>query len=304
MDGGLRIEICGPADKPDVRLARSGAISPAVIMKGKPVEAVPPLISRIFNLCPMAHTAAASLALGLTPATGANARLASEILREHAIVMLRDWPLAMGRAIDPAPLKGLTALYGDRLEALEQQLFGEPAAGFLQRETLTERNAASVPLGILAEVAEWRAEWGRLEGEVDPTFFVRCLSDEHVRGRLGNSGPTLALRMIARLREAARLIGEMRTGGAAPRFGQLKDGAGWAEAARGRLEHHAVITEGKIADYTILTPTDAMIAPGGLLGGLLRSALSAPEPLRRKVFAMALAAADPCVGVEVVWETA
>jgi hypothetical protein len=173
------------------------------------------------------------------------------------------------------------ALSPERLERLEGDLLSEQ----------------SLPLTAMAEVARWPQVWGCTGVSSDPTYFTRCMTDEFVAPTLSDAAPSLHRRMAARLREAARLIGEIKRGSFAPRFGTVTPGTGWAEAARGRLEHHAVVAGGRIEAYAIATPTEAMMASGGFLETLLTSALQAPQPMRDKVLAMALTCADPCISV-------
>lgn len=262
------------------------------------------LVVLLHNLCPTAHRLAALLALGRQPWPDDERLLAQEILGEHALVMLRDWPVALGLSPDGAALRGLADLTPDRLRRLSQDLFGMPADRFLLIDDLAAMTAPAVPVHLFRTVADWPIPAGDGPAGTDPTFFPRCADDPLIASEQARGGVTLALRMLARLREAARLIVELTTGHHAPRFRAGADGVGVVEAARGRLIHRVRVEGGIIQAYTIETPTGAMAGPDGFLQHLLTAALAAPAGLREKVLAIALSAADPCLPVQVEREAA
>lgn len=298
MGRALRIEIGGEGQG-GFRLLTPLPRSPATLLIGKRPEDALRLLPLFFNLCPMAHGTAAALALGLAVPPGNVAGLAEETLREHALVMLRDWPLALGRTTDAEALKGLAELSPARLDRLERDLFGMAACDFLTCEETARLDPYTTTLAALREVASWPGGPGCAPFAGDPTYIVRCMrEDDIIAGSDGASAPGLHLRMAARLREAARLIVEIRSGAVNSRCGLTADGGAWAEAARGRLRHRATLSGERVGSYSIITPTDAMIAPGGFLTQLLASALRAPPEFRRKVVAIALSCADPCIEVE------
>jgi hypothetical protein len=220
-----------------------------------------------------------------------------EILREHALVMLHDLPRALGMETNGASIAGLGSLSVSGLAALEANLFGYSAADFLRRPEDAAATGDTLPLRLLRRALGWPAEWGAAPIEGDPTFFVRCLSDPLIARQAKGGVAPLHLRMLARLREAARLIEDIRSGALTRRYGPLGNGGGWADAARGRLVHQVELIDETIADYRIATPTETMIAPGGFLERLLNSALAAPPEERDAVFAVALGCARPCLEV-------
>lgn len=262
------------------------------------------LVALLHNLCPTAHRLAALLALGRQPRPDDEWLLAREILAEHALVMLRDWPVALGLSPDGAALRGLADLTPDRLRLLARDLFAMPADLFLLIDDIAAMTAPAAPVRMFRTVADWPIPAGDGRVGTDPTFFSRCADDPLIASAQARGGVTLALRMLARLREAARLIIELTTGHHAPRFWAGEDGVGVVEAARGRLVHRVCVDGGIIQTYTIQTPTGAMAGPDGLLQHLLTAALAAPGGLREKVLAIALSSADPCLPVQIEREAA
>jgi hypothetical protein len=305
MERALRIEIgCGEGQG-TLRVSAPPPRSPATLLIGKRPEDALRVLPLQFNLCPMAHGTAAALALGLTVPPGNVPGLAGEILREHALVMLRDWPLALGGTPDAEALKGLITLSPARLDRLELDLFGMSAQAWLERGTPARTDPDTPALAALREVASWPADHGRAPLAGDPTYLVRCMrEDDVIAAAADTAAPGLHLRMLARMREAARLVVEIREGAVNVRCGLAPDGGAWAEAARGKLRHRATLSGERIAAYSIATPTDSMTAPGGFLAQLLGSALRAPSALRRKAFAIALSCADPCIEVDIAAEAA
>ena len=299
--GEARLTIHVQGDR--VRIAGNADLGRDRLLVGRKPDDALRLITLLHNLCPTAHRLAATLAMGGEASPDDARLLAREILVEHALVILRDWPSALGMTPDAVPLRGLSNLTMDRLIRLENDLFGMPAQRFLRIDDIGEVISAAPPVALYRLVADLPvpATGG---GDDDPTFFARCLADPMVASAVAGRGVTLALRMLARLREAARVINELLSGEHAPRFQRRADGVGAVEAARGRLVHRVRIEGGIIRDYAIETPTDIMTRPDGFLLRLLTGALAAPPSLREKVLAIALSSADPCLPVEIEREAA
>ncbi|MQP67831.1 uptake hydrogenase HoxC [Niveispirillum sp. SYP-B3756] len=300
--GEPRLTIHVQGDK--VRIGHWPGTGRERLLVGRTPDEALRLVILLHNLCPSAHRLAALLALGRQPRPDDERLLAQEILGEHALVMLRDWPVALGLSPDGAALRGLGALTPDRLLRLERDLFGMPAAQFLLIDDIGPHAAPAGPIAMFRLVADWPVPPGPGPVAADPTYFARCTDDPLIASEQARGGVTLALRMLARLREAARLIVELTTGHHAPRFRAGVDGVGVVEAARGRLIHRVRVEGGIIQAYTIETPTGAMGGPDGFLQHLLTAALAAPAGLREKVLAIALSAADPCLPVQVEREAA
>lgn len=287
----------------EVRIGHFADLGRERLLVGRSPDDALRLVTLLHNLCPIAHRLAATLALGRQPLPSDARLLAQEILVEHAFVMLRDWPVALGLTPDHAALRGLAPLTPERLRPLEQDLFGMPAAQFLRIDDVEAMTPAAAPVSMFKVVANWSIPADQGPVVADPTFFSRCIDDPVIAARAGG-GVTLALRMLARLREAARLIVELTTDHPAARFHRGPQGTGIVEAARGQLVHRVRMEGETIRDYAIETPTAAMTGPDGFLQRLLTHALTAPPALHEKVLAIALSSADPCVLVQVEREAA
>ena len=286
--------------RPLVTLSKSGELSAARLLIGRSRAEAMRLVPLVFNLCPAAQSTAAAVAMGLTPEADADLRIAVETLREHVLVMLREWPAALGRPSQTEMLGGLTvASLPGRLDHLERVLFCSSADFVLQDfEAWLSQSRASTA-SDLATVARWPKAPGQVACE-DPTFVGRVLPQPAMKRIVEAEGITLFARMAARVIEAASLISEIRSGNIASRHGAIRDGEGWVEAARGRLTHSVRLSNGLIESYCIATPTDGMTGDGTFLEVLLRSASQAPAALRRQQIAIAMTCADPCMAV--VWD--
>lgn len=285
-----------------VRVEGIGVTGRERLLLGRRPDDALRLITLLHNLCPTAHRLAAMLALGRAMFANDARLLAQEILIEHALVMLRDWPVAMGAVVDGGALRGLANLTPARLQQLESDLFGMGAADFLAMEDSGQIITDAVPVALFQAVAGWPVPAS--VNSNDPTFFSRCGHDPMIVALRAQQGVTLGLRMLARLREAARLVCELAADRYAPRFHSSMPGVGEVQAARGALVHRVRLQDGVIAQYDIETPTGAMIGPDRFLENLLTDALSAPVELREKALAIALSSADPCLAVELEREAA
>lgn len=319
--GRLDIDLTVGAAGVSARLVRVPGPALGRLLAGKPRAAALTLVPAVLNLCAGAHRQAAAAAVGL-PAGDADAAC-RDIVRDHTIAALRDWPACFGCGPDGDGLRLLAAAAsgadrdGDRdrtaAAALRRHLCGgdadparfEPAdlARWLARgETATVR--------LLAEVRRrFRPEWGRAAlpaptldealalaaGVPVPAREATCA--DRVRGEplLGAveavEGRSLFARLLARLLDLVRCLGA-----AAPPAGDVPPaGVGVAEASRGRLHHVARLDGERIAAYRVITPSDWNLADGGLLHRMMATlpADDRLEPAAR----LAVACADPCVPV-------
>jgi hypothetical protein len=126
----------------------------------------------------------------------------------------------------------------------------------------------------ISAVADWDPSWGYWDNQ------------------------SLLERMEHRLASALMLCDQLRLGQCGGRYGSDATGEGWALAARGRLVHRAAISNGRITAYSVDTPTERMIRDGSLKG-LLVSAWRSPVRVRKSVFDLALACANPCVAIRI-----
>ncbi|ESQ85287.1 hypothetical protein AEAC466_06120 [Asticcacaulis sp. AC466] len=255
MSAELRIDIDddNPGDPLSLR-APAGA-NPAVTVIGKTTVQAMALLPLLFNLCPSAHRLAAAMAMEAPIEMDWPRHLLRDDLREQALVILRDWSVALRGVPDADSLRGLSLLRSDQLPQLAQalQVFGNRA---------------------ISVVANWNENWGYWDNQ------------------------SLLERMEHRLAAALMLCDQLRLDQCGGCYGSDATGEGWALAARGRLVHRAVISNGRITAYSIDTPTERMIRDGSLKG-LLVSAWRSPVSVRKSVFDLALACANPCVAIRI-----
>ncbi|AEI04502.1 uptake hydrogenase HoxC (plasmid) [Afipia carboxidovorans OM5] len=278
-----------------------GTLFPTHLLVGRRCDDALRLMPLIFNLCPAAQGAAAAMAMGILPTTGTHTVIAYETLREHALVMLRDWPLALHDVPCNDDLSGLAGLCDSHLRDLEHTLFSTRATDVLDDFDGWLKNSQSRPAKYLKQVEKWPKSSGRTAAEFDPTFIGRVIQHPALSRIVDNEGITLFARMAARVVEAATLIIDITSGDAGIRYGRTDTSGGWAEAARGRLLHYARLRNGAIEDYRIETPTDSMIGDSAFLQNLLQSAATGPSAGRSDRIRIALTCADPCLPV--IWQT-
>lgn len=275
------------------------------LLKGKTPEAAAALAPLIFNLCASAQEAAARIALGLPSEPDAGRRIAAEILREHALRCLKDWPEALGLEPDLAALAGLGRLAegpeSGALDRIEEAMFGPYGLSGIGDLKRWAAKGARAPARALDRVRRWPADWsydpGHGPAALDPTLLRRVADDRRLRPMLDAEGPVLSVRMAARLVDAARMIEVLRGARPGPEAERLAPGVGAVEAARGRLVHRARLKDGLVAAYAVESPTDATLAEDGLLTRLLAAASRAPTTQRTEVARIALLAVDPCAPV-------
>lgn len=125
-------------------------------------------------------------------------------------------------------------------------------------------------------------ETGALGRVAGTPLFTTLLADE---------GPSLFVRLLARLADLVALLAEP-----APARPDAPAGMGLADAARGLLGHGARMEEGRVARYRILSPSAWNLAPGGLLERVF-AALDPASPQAPLLAGLALSAVNPCVPV-------
>jgi len=293
------------------RVTARGALPTRMVIGRSRSEAMT-MIGRLFNLCSAAQSTAAALAMGLPVATNSGRDIALETLREHALVIFRDWAKALEMPVNVGALRGLGRLsvatpdVQGVLNDLERATFGGPASSVLEDIDSWRDGASSMPAEMLRRVADWPTALGHIAVADEPSFVTRVIAHPVLQPVVGREGLSLYVRMLARILEVALLIAALRLGRHGQRFGREREGQGWAEAARGRLTHSAVCDGDRVVSYHIRTPTDAMLAGdegtvNTFLGTLIDSAHGPGDPLAAQRVALALACVDPCLPV--IWQT-
>lgn len=176
--------------------------------------------------------------------------------------------LAAADAVPPAPV---TARLLPRLSAADwaARLVGAPAA-FAARPIFADAPAETGPLARHATRPLVAARWA--------------------------AGQGIAARLAARLTDLADLPGQLaRLPARLDAAGGAGHGLACVETARGLLIHAVCLEHGRIADYTVVAPTEWNFHPDGawrdeLLGRPLTSAAEGERLLRRLALAL-----DPCV---------
>lgn len=256
------------------------------LVLGRPPEAVAALLPRLFNLCRHAQGAAARMALGL----GAPdcAALAREIAQEHRLHLTLFLPRALGLA-PLAPPGGCTAeaLFAGELPATPERfeaflaqgagiapLFSALIARFAPGEAATPTLPAVTPATALSPTAQENSAAARHAGHA----LMRHIEASHGRGPLWRVlGRALDLQAAARgILPAPRLI--------AP-------GTAMVPSARGLYTLRLEVAAGAVTALARTTPTDHLLAPGGLLDHSLASLGGAD----RAQAELLLAVLDPCV---------
>ena len=264
---GLQTPISG-------RWTASRAPEPPVeaLILGQPVEAALDLLPRVFNLCQAAQTMALRLAVGLETGPEDRATLADEILREHLLRLALVLPRHMG--LDPIPF---TRHDPDKLRI---ELFGEtenfPATPNAFKSFLTLRQ------GIAPLLLALYREFGRGEaicpvlptpnGDVirPPAAAENSVAMRHtahpvmryIEQSLGR-GPLW--RVVARALDLQSCLdGTLPAPVATSGFAAVP-------AARGLYHVAADVEQGRLTAFARQTPTDSLLAPGGILDHTLAS---------------------------------
>lgn len=254
----------------------------ARLVEGRGVEEVADLLPRLFNLCRVAQTVALRMALGLEGIeTGA---LAAEIAREHALKLSVVWPVRLGLPVQP----GQAALGGE---------FPDDAEGFV-RYMRGEAGIAPLLRAVAARFAPGEGVSSVLP-EVTPARILTLTAQEnsiaarhlahpvmrHVEGRYGR-GPLW--RVVARaLDHAAAVRGDLP----APQL--TPEGVAIVPAARGLYAVRAEVEAGRVRHLCRVTPTDHLMADGGIMAQALASLPRAKHAEARLLVDLL----DPCAPV-------
>lgn len=288
-------------------------------------------VRALYNLCGAAHGEAASVALGLkAPASTLDAAMRREIVRDHVVAVLMDWPTLFGLPPDRATLAAVGGLTGGDADdaaaaALRRGLTGadlDPGT-FSPADLDAWLAAGATPTVRLLRQARQVLDpaWGRALLPPPTAADILALLDDAavaprdagilghhadrplLRALLADEGASLFVRMMARLLDLLSCLDPVAAAcgpelGAGPEAADVElAGVGRARAARGTLIHRAVLgADGLVADYRVLSPTVWALRPGGILDRMLAalpSASASAVPLSRLV----LSCVNSCVPV-------
>jgi len=277
--------------------ARFRAVAPPPLpveaaMLGRTVEEVAGLMPRLFNLCRTAQSAAIRLALGLEALPVED--LAREIREEHLLRLSILLPAQLGLPALPLPQRSR--------ETLAAALFA--GAGFPRTpegfESFLHVGQGLAPLfaALRDRFAPGEAGTTALPVPTEATVLgvaalenspaARHLDHPVLRGIEARYGRGPYWRVAARAIDLdAALAGKLP----APR--RVAPGAAVVPAARGLYAVRVRVEAGRVVALTRVTPTDHMLALGGMMEQSLASLSGAREDRARLVAEIL----DPCVPV-------
>lgn len=263
-------------------------------LRGRRVEAVLELVPRLFNLCREAQLQAMRLAFGReSPDPDGIFR---EIRREHILRMAVTLPLALG-------VRPIDVPRDDRAD-VKDALFG--ADGFPdtvpQFEAFLQGGQGVAP--VFAEVAR-RFEPGeavvkRLPPAWDSAIFSTDALENSVGARqadhpvmryveaLYGRGPLW--RIVARALDLEAVMDRRLPG---PR--KIAEGTVVVSAARGLYAVKVKVEDGKLADMVRMTPTDHLLARGGIM----EQSLATLPQNKHDQAEVVLSILDPCVPIQI-----
>jgi len=282
-------------DRSDIPSGRIRALAPdtvpiSAMMCGKPVQEVLELLPRLFNLCRAAQTTALRLALGL--GGPGDDMLVQDIRNDHLLRLAIVLPQRLG-------LDRLAVPFNDPAQ-LPRALFGAPAlpksaAGF---DDFLRGDSGIAPIlrAIRACFAPGEATCPPLPpvgaqmtlNAVENSVAARHLAHpvlRHIEAQFGR-GPFW--RVTAR---AVDLDALLRGDLPAPR--RIAPDTAAVPAARGQYMVRARAEAGRITDLHRITPTDHMLAPGGIL----EHSLATLPASKHDQAALVVDILDPCVPI-------
>ncbi|MCA0043218.1 hydrogenase expression/formation protein HupK [Celeribacter litoreus] len=254
---------------------------------GKPVGEVVALIPRLFNLCKGAQEAAVKLALGVDLGATATADLGAEFARDHLLRLGLILPKSLG--LDPLPVgQGAEGLMPADMPA-DWDAFSawmESGQGFAPVfAALNEAFEAGEAVAVLPTPTDDDFfEAGAYENSTAIRHIQKPLMQimEEKFGR----GPLW--RATARLLDLQDcLSGDLP----APRL--IGDGAALVPASRGVYAVRATAKDGYVTQFSRVTPTDHLMASGGIMEKTLENLPASKHHLA----AVVLDTLDPCVPV-------
>jgi hypothetical protein len=259
---------------------------------GRDVGQVRALVPRIFNLCRDAQTAALDAALGHDVALEAATQ---EVLRDHLLKFFVIWPglleldaqpMPMGWADAPGALA--SAVFGPSLQApqspKEFEAFlasGDGVAPVLERICNVFKPGEAVANGLPLVSTESIWAMDAQENSVAARHVTHpvmvSLEKSHGRGPLWRAAAR-AFDIDAALRCAL------------PPVETPMPGRAIATAARGAYALCVKVTDGRVTALTRVTPTDHLLADGGML----ERSLATLPPQKAALGPLVLDILDPC----------
>ncbi|WP_371225631.1 hydrogenase expression/formation protein HupK [Roseovarius sp. 2305UL8-3] len=254
----------------------SAPLPVADLIIGQPVEKAAALLPRIFNLCRTAQQVAARLAFDLPVAEADHDALHQEILRDHLIKFHLKWPGHFGHP--PLPLPQDWAAGGPSLVA---DLFGP--LGRMPRSMdefhafLTTGPGIAPVLNLIDQSFDsGEADTPILHMPDADCVFVTTAQENSVAGRHAGHPVMQAVAATKGRGPLWRALGraydlEACLTGALPAWQTPAKGCAIVPAARGSYAIRAKVEDGTVTAFTRVTPTDHLLAEGGILAHTLAS---------------------------------
>ncbi|MBT9384203.1 hydrogenase expression/formation protein HupK [Pseudooceanicola sp. CBS1P-1] len=261
------------------------------IAAGLSTDALAALLPRLFALCRAAQGAAVACALG-RPADPAG--IAQEVLRDHLLKLCITWPKLLDLPPLPLPPRWASG------EGVAETLFGPMGhaprtAAEMQAFLTSSRGAAPVFASIHRLFAPGEAVAGSLppatpETLLDPrpkenSVALRHLDHPAMRALEETSGRGPLWRACARLYDV-----EMALAGSLPAIARPAPGCAVVPATRGFYAIRIETRDETVTALTRVTPTDSLLAPGGILA----RALATLPPEKTALAPLLLDILDPC----------
>ncbi|WP_146010271.1 hydrogenase expression/formation protein HupK [Acidimangrovimonas sediminis] len=289
MFDGIEITIAEEGGKLAARVRPAPALPLARLIAGKSPEEAATLLPRLFSLCRSAQEAAARLSLGLDPGDSA-AALHRELLRDHLLKLGLTWPQLLGLPPAPLPRPGTEAeaLFGParHLPDTPAALARWRAEGTGAAPLLAALDRAFAPGEAVANLAPVTDDTALAAAPVENSPGLRHAAHPLLRAIEASHGRGPLWRALGRLADVeAALAGRLP----APR--RLPDGTALAAAARGLYALRLDTEGGRVTGLTRRTPTDHMLAPGGMLDQSIATLSATKRPLA----ALVVDLLDPCV---------
>ncbi|WP_417628627.1 hydrogenase expression/formation protein HupK [Pararhodobacter aggregans] len=269
----------------------------AAMVLGARVEVAAALLPRVFNLCRHAQAQAVALALDQPLPPGGD-----EILRDHLLKLFVSWPGLLGQgarklpadwATDPAAVRsavfgpaGVPARPAEMMDLLASDHGAAPVLRAIDRAfPVREAVTAALPF------AGVRNLWTGAPIENSPAArqahrpALQALEAAHGRGPLW--------RAAARLFDIAALLDEGLPPPESPARGEAL-----VQATRGLYGLRLKSEGGIVTAFARVTPTDSLLAPGGVLA----QSLASLDAARAGQAALVLDILDPCSPVTLTRE--
>lgn len=289
----------GTLDTPGRLRARVNTPLPASdLVIGMPIEEAAEVLPRIFNLCGVAQSMAARLAFGLPLAEDAHEGLARDIFKDHILKAAFKWPVHFGER--PMVLPEGWQMMPDSLRTV---LFGpaevlpDDLDGFWAM--LDRREGLG---GILAQVrgafAPFESATKVLPYATPQTSFSVTVLENSLASRQA-AHPVLQQieRILGRgpLWRATAIIYDLQSclDGTLPPPVLIGEGRAAVPASRGLYAVQAATRDGIVQSFNRITPTDHLLAKGGVMD----QSLASLAPRNHALAPLVVDILDPCVPV-------